>query len=82
MHTETYAEQMREAAQIDETGKSPEWVARFGRDAMLAKIEAWHKRGAEWDALPQAEKDRQIRTSDKTDYCSCGRTGCSCDNGN
>ena len=79
MTSPTYLEQLKEANQIDETGKSAAWIARFGRDAMINKIDAWFRRAAEYDALPQSAKNELL---DDSDICSCGKIGCSCDNGN
>lgn len=68
----TYGQQMREASQIDETGKDADWIKRFGRAAMISKIERWHQRATAFDAMPQVAKRRLIARMGNSDDHSTG----------
>ena len=67
---------MKEAAQIDETGKSPAWIARYGREAMIAKIEEWFANAAKPEPkLTPRQRERRDMLRE-ADFCAkTGRTG-------
>lgn len=66
--------------QIDETGKSAAWIARFGREAMALKEREYASRLALHEALSPSEKTRRERSMDHSDDHSAGT--CSVDDNN
>lgn len=56
-----------QSPEIDETGKSAEWIARFGREAIAAKERAYNERAAAYDRLTAKQKRAYIARCDWTD---------------
>ena len=76
MENNTYSARMKEAAQIDETGKSPAWIARYGRDAMIAKTEQWFAKFARQETGLTARQIERRAMLAQADFCAeTGRTG-------